>query len=574
MIKSVRSAVKLSRSSPRERNDSGYESDEDNENYLEQIITHHQPEQQLHVYPVLHGSRSPHLERRGTTIDDLISPRNSRHLSRSNLPRRYVQRSVSMSGQRSRRQSSVGNSQSLKSILQRRSTLFDSSIGNLIHLSGTPRLNSDDTYVSARFRNENTSKFVIGTLWNTFALVNNLFLQRPRKRRDAIPGDDIHAEELVHLEQLYSLAEQDRENDLHSTIRDAFLKPETNNLQSIIFDILSSNKKEPSCTCYGNHHVPSCIYYDHSLPYIKRYLDNTSELQKIVYDIQKSNKPKFQDASTQSYIDKPVRTFIHSKSMANAATQSTLGEVFSHAATQYSPREISTQFNPNDRNYINIFPPMKANDYINVNAATQVTPIENENMSTQYTLEKSSPKKPNSPKKMDNEAIYNQRTSMMNELKQVISSTNFKPNITNEENKPQHNHTVRSLVSIFETTQPLIGMKMNLPVRQKSIIESPQMNIPTEEIQSPISQDTVEQYANEVASSIVDNAVLTATTTTVYHNEQLHRRFSFYKNGGAHGKSLLFQSNTFVPASDVPIRELDQNSRGIFLSRIVDKIFI
>ncbi len=545
LIKSVRSAVKLSRYSSRERSDSGYESNEDTEDYLEQIITNHQ--QQIHVYPLLHTSRSPNMERRGTTIDDLISSKNDRRASRSasssNLPRRYIQRSASMSAQKTRRQSSVGSSQSLKPIIHRRSTLFDSSMGSLIRLTSTPRLNDDDTYLSTRFRNENTSKFVIGTLWNTFALVNNLFLQRPRKRRNAIAEENIQTEQLAHLRQLYSLAEQDQNNELtlnnnlQSVIREALLEPETNNLQSIIFDILSTNKKQ-HCTCYGNHHISSCIYYDHSLPYIKRYLDNTSELERVFYDIEKSNKPKVQDASTQSYIEKPIRTFIHSKSMNNAATQSSpIGTYRSHVSTQ-------------------------------------VTPIENENVSTRYSLEKISSKKTN-PKKIDDETIYDRRNSLMNELKQVISSSDFKLNTTNEENKYLPNHTVRSLVSIFETTKPIIK-KSNLPIQQNPITtnsieltppDSALLNISTEEIQSSIVHDTIEQYANEIASNIVDNAVLTATTTAVYHNEQLHRRFSFYKNGGGHGKSLLFQSNTFVPLNERRNEEVDQNLRGIFYLR-------
>jgi hypothetical protein len=193
VAKSVRSAAKI-RSYSRERNDSGYESNEETENYLEQIVTNHQQEQQFHVYPVLHGSRP-------------------------------AQRSASMFTQKSRSQSST--SQTLKPIIHRRSTIFDSTIGRLIGLTGAPRIdNEDETYVSTQFRNENTSKFVIGTLWNTFALVNNLFLQRPRKRRNAISGEStIQPDQLAHLQQLYSLAKRDQSST-------------TDNLQSIIVDIV------------------------------------------------------------------------------------------------------------------------------------------------------------------------------------------------------------------------------------------------------------------------------------------------------------------------------------------------
>jgi hypothetical protein len=225
-----------------------------------------------------------------------------------------------------------------------------------------------------------------------------------------------------------------------------------------------------------------------------------------------------------------MRTFIHLKS-----TQS-----HSHASTQYSPRETP----------MNILPSMKDKDYIYINVGTQVTPIENQDISIQSIPEKIS------SKKIDDEMIHDQRNSLMNELKQVLSSSNSKTNLINEENKHLlPNHTVRSLVSIFETTKP-----SNLSARQKPNIE---LAPPKEEIQSPIIHDTIEQYANEIASNIVDNAVLTATTTTVYHNEQLHRRFSFYKNGGGYGKSLLFQSNTFVPLNDASI---DRNHQGIFFS--------
>jgi hypothetical protein len=159
----------------------------------------------------------------------------------------------------------------------------------------------------------------------------------------------------------------------------------------------------------------------------------------------------------------------------------------------------------------------------------------------------------------------------MNELKQVLTSLPSQSQIINEEQKSLPNHTVRSLVSMFETT--LEVNKPNLIFRQKTTNDNPKvltpsettlLNISTEEIHSSIVPDSIEQYADEIASNIVDNAVLTATTTTVYHNEQLQRRFSLYKNGGGVGKNLLFQTNTFVPSTEIMHEEFDENLRGIF----------
>ncbi len=537
----------------RERNDSGYESNEDTDNYIEQIVNNYQQEE-FHVYPVLHESRSPNIERRGTTIDDLITSN-----SRSNISQRYNQRSSSISSQKLRRQSSIGNSQTLKPILHRRSTLFDSSIGTLIRLTGTPKLNNNDnTYLSTTFRSENTSKFVIGTLWNTFALVNNLFLQRPTKRRNALSGEtNIQSEQLTNLQRLYSLAKQDREkeystNNLQSIITEALLEPQTKNLQSIVFDILSSNKKH-HCNCYENHHIPSCIYYDHSLPYITRFNDKTSELEQIFEDMMKPNKRKYQDAATQSYVEKPSRTFTHLKSTNNVATQSSIRGSKINISTQTIDYN-KNNFNSNNTDLIRLEPKIN-NPIVNEDISTRKPSILNQ-------------LKPKPIENNNNNNIYDRRNSLMNELKQVLaSSSSSKQEKIPEENKSLPNHTVRSLVSMFETTSTI--KNLNLLISQKPIInlsnvltppESTLLNISSEEIQSSSLNNTIEQYANDIASNILDNAVLTATTTTLYHNEQLQRRFSFYKNGGGHGKNLLFQANTFLPST----QQEDQNSRGIF----------
>ncbi|CAF4598563.1 unnamed protein product, partial [Rotaria magnacalcarata] len=69
------------------------------------------------------------------------------------------------------------------------------------------------------------------------------------------------------------------------------------------------------------------------------------------------------------------------------------------------------------------------------------------------------------------------------------------------------------------------------------------------------------------ASNIIENAVSTGTTRSVYHNEQQQReqqrRFSFYNNNGGQGKSLLFQSNTFVPVNGTVNQGKNQDFRGI-----------
>ena len=165
--------------------------------------------------------------------------------------------------------------------------------------------------------------------------------------------------------------------------------------------------------------------------------------------------------------------------------------------------------------------------------------------------------------------MHDRRNSLMSELKEAISSLKTKLQTANQEEQTEEedeeneerllpNNTVRSLVLMFETTSPL-RKKSDLifPENNNSKVLTPpdlsSLNITAEKTPDPI-----EQYASEVASAIVDNAVLTATTTAIHHNEQLQRRFSLYKNGGGHGKSLLFQSNTFVPSNDD-----DSNLRGI-----------
>jgi len=501
--------------SSHERNDSGYESNEDPDNYLEQIINNYQREQ-FHVYPVFHETRSSN-----------------------------IQRSISMSAQRSRRKSLIGNSQTLKPFVQRRSTLFDSNIGGRL---------------IPRFQNEDTSKFVIETLWNTFSLVNNIFLQRPKKRRNAISGEsNIQPEQLAYLQQLYSLDQQ------NSILTETLLESQTRNLRSIVFDILSSSR-EQHCNCYGNHHIPSCIYYNHSLTYIKRFIDTTKELEKIFYDILRSNKPRYQDATTQSYIEKSRRSFTHCKLTNNVATQSSLIGTKTNISTQ------TIDINQKGIEYINILPQIKTklNDHNYMNTCIpEEIPSKKTSISTRFN-----------PKQIEDNNIYDRRNNLMNELKQVLTSSNPpKPQKINEDKSSLPNHTVRSLVSMFETTSA-IG-NSNLLISQKEITDNPTvlipplLNITTEEIHSSNVHDKIEQYANDIASNIVDNAVLkaTTTTTTVCHNKELKRRFSLYKNGGGHGKNLLFQANTFVPSITITNEEIDQNLRGIFQIKFFSMIF-
>ncbi|CAF1591017.1 unnamed protein product, partial [Adineta ricciae] len=532
---SVRLAGKFSR----ERNDSGYESNEENETYLDEIITNHQRNSTFYVYPVIHGPRSPARGRRGTTIDDLLSSNatsRSRSISSASLPRQQIQRSVSMSTQRIDDPSSARSSETLKPIIQRRSLIDESSIGTLIGLLGTPRLNpTDDTYVSTTFRNENTSKFVIGTLWNTFALVNNLFLQRPRKRRNALSGNfNIHADELAHLEALYSLAEREQANQfsithLQSIIGEALQTSDTHrtrHLQAMLFDILSSKKENP-CNCYGNHHVPSCVYYDHSLPYLRNSQEQTSSLENILRDIHKSSKPRRQDAATQSLLDKPRQSFTQLKTTTNVSTQSspmvTMKQIHYHVSTQYSPINQENNFNASTQT--------KNNDLLD--ASTQFSPRKSDQIAPVY-VNVSKSLRPAETKKTRSNSIPNHQNDLLSELKEVFSTS------TNPE--PNSNHSVRSLVSIFEANK------------------SPK-SFPSKSISA--SNVKIEQYANEVASNIVENAVEAATITlTNISDHQSQRRFSVYKNAGEHGKSLLFQSNTFVPPIEDPKEKFDETSRA------------
>lgn len=494
---SVRSAAKRSRCSSRARHDSGYESNEEiGESYLQRLIAHHRTHEQIvHVYPVLHGPRSPPSDRRQSVVDE---PRSS-----SSLPGRYLRQSMSMSPDKSRRVSSSQPSPTLKPIIHRRSTIFSSSIGSLIRVAGSPRLNNDDeTYISTRFRSENTSKFVIGTLWNTFALVNNLFLQRPRRRRNAIAGDtSIQAEQLAHLERLYSLAEQNRDEETPFNTRRPPTTERVTNLQAILFDVLSAIRDHP-CSCYDNQHLASCPFYDHSVPYLRSYSDRTSRLERIVADLHKAPR---RDASTQSSEEKPVR-------LTRPAVQ--------HASTQFR----STR----DPVYINVLSSAKPEDLSqrSFDASTQYSPM-----------------------------VVRPRVITVERLRDLPGDLRCRDSSTSpmeETSAGGKPHTVRSLVSMFENSPT----ESHLPAQDDD--DALQVLVPDDlrllhlghedEAQSSITYGTIEHYADDVASSILEDAVLTATTTAVHHDdERRRRRFSFYNNAGGHGKSLLFQSNTFVP---------------------------
>ena len=76
-----------------------------------------------------------------------------------------------------------------------------------------------------------------------------------------------------------------------------------------------------------------------------------------------------------------------------------------------------------------------------------------------------------------------------------------------------------------------------------------------------------------MASNIVEDAVEAATTTlTNINDHQSQRRFSVYKNAGEHGKSLLFQSNTFVPSIENPKEKFDETSPGIFDEKLIRQL--
>ncbi|CAF1037344.1 unnamed protein product, partial [Didymodactylos carnosus] len=142
----------------------------------------------------------------------------------------------------------------------KRRSLFSlgSGIESLVRLDN-PRTFDDKTVLSSSFKNENTSKLLIGTLWNTFALVNNLFLQKARKRRDALTLTDLNADQLEYLQRLANLMNyynQDEETDYESNVNDvdqqeeeknttyeletimhALQQTETTNLETILSDL-------------------------------------------------------------------------------------------------------------------------------------------------------------------------------------------------------------------------------------------------------------------------------------------------------------------------------------------------
>lgn len=724
MAESVRSAAKKKRSF-RERNDSGYESNENDDDYLQRVITNYQRNENIiHVYPVLHGPRSPSLERRRNTIVDsgsVISD-DGNSSRRSSISQRPIHRSQSMSPQKSRRVSSTASTQTLKPIIHRRSTLLNPNIGSLIKIFGSPRLNNEDeTYISTRFRNQNTSKFVIGTLWNTFALVNNLFLQRPRTRRDAIAGDtSIRADELAHLEELYFQAEKSQFNEMMNeptqklpgnsilkrrTTMDATTNTERiNNLQSIVFDILSSTLTH-RCTCYEDHHLSSCPFYDHSAPYFKPFSAQTERLEMIIREILALKKANRRDASTQSSAEKPTRIFTHMKGKDNiknrldgldqsaksVATQSSpldskqyqyksrvmltsskQIESFRNsdridATTQYSPAssenkskvlvDSSTQFDPTvigdsqsqiyqrepirlnaqhgkSHIYVNIpsslrwqqknstgidastqfsrnspeidftrkkscstqfsptFPPGNKTDFSNRSTNTEINIMRNISVQTSPVhisskkAEQLIPSNRNSPEttKTSAQTISSTKKFMRTTIENRILEEKHTSYASNDSTRKKEttekklsDKTVDNVDHKLSTTNQSNESSQFLLLPQSSVLHQP-----TEELQPSNIYDTIEQFANEVASNIVENAVVTATTTPINHQAarnnktgyEARRRFSLYNNGGGHGKSLLFQTNTFLPVIGLNAlnkREADQNKfdRGIlFFNRL------
>ena len=412
-------------------------------------------------------------------------------------------------------------------------------------MAGSPRLNNDDeTYISTRFRSENTSKFVIGTLWNTFALVNNLFLQRPRKRRNAIAGDtSIQAEQLAHLERLYSLAEQNRDDETPFNARRPTTERVTN-LQAILFEILSAIRDHP-CSCYDNQHLASCPFYDHSVPYLRSYSDRTSRLERIVADLHKGPR---RDASTQSSEEKPIR-------LLRPAVQ--------HAATQFR----STR----DPIYINVVSSLKPDDLsqTSLDASTQVSPVKDLRIRTNHAATQYSPMVIR-PRVITVERLHDASTQFNSDLPVEHSNLLLQDSSTSPmEETPAGGkpHTVRSLVSMFENspTESHLSPEDDLQVL---VPDDPRLlHLGNEEAQSAIIYETIEHYADDVASSILEDAVLTATTTAVHHDDERRRRFSFYNNAGGHGKSLLFQSNTFVPllsaSVDVLQDEKEENADAL-----------
>ena len=641
LAKSIRATAKLNYHSHRKRNDSGYESTEDTDSDFEQIIANYQQTQVYHVYPVSSVKRPTSIALRSTTIDNLMSESHIPSPRSSKTSRQHVHRSASLLTQKSHLQSSINNNRMPTPSTRNCSTILDSNFGTLTDLPTTPRLNNQDgnTYSSTRFRNENTSKFVIGTLWNTFALVNNLFLQRSGSRRNATYNEStVHTDQLAHLEELHSSTVHDQPNEiptnhLESVVNEILLEPNTNktdHLRSIVSNMFISMRNH-YCSCYGNHHIPSCAYYDHSLPYVRYFHNETTQFEETFRNVKQSNKFEHQNVAIQSQMKKPPRFFTHIIPTTNVATQSspilTLTQLHNHRNNPFDDKNnISIQMNSkevdnidvstqtlennfddkpienydhinncqsklnkyNDNLYVNVstqFSPIVIKDsptYFNyplinntkvnyIHASSQISPIKFEDISTQYCLEdiKIKHEKILNLNRIRDNHISNQRNYLINELKQALPSSTLNEETINDkesEKKSLPAHTVRSLVSMFETSSSL--MKPNLVLQRKtstkltvghlkeiSPVDSMCLNIAVEETnRSDTQHDMIQQCVNEIAPDIIDNDILTATTTTIVYdnNRQKSRRFSLYKNGGGHGKNLLFQSNTFVPENDDP----------------------
>ena len=498
-------------------------------------------------------TRSAQFRRRGTTIDDILSSdQSSPVITRRRTTDSTNQRSLSMSPMKTRSESSMRTNQTLKPIIQRRSTMLNSSIAQLVRLTGVPRLHADDdAYISDTFKNENTSKFVIGTLWNTFALVNNLFLQRPRKRRNAMTGESIQAEQLARLQQMYSIAERNQNDQQTSTdnlrsIADEILTPrKTENLRTIVSNLESPTQK-PLCTCYGTHHVPSCQFYDHSLPYIKKFIDRTVQLESKYLNVQQQpNRLVSRDATTQSDPDKPPRISPHLKSLHHVSTQSSpiqqFKQTYSNVSTQCSPIESQRKYI--NHHYVNMSTQKNPNK-ISTDSSTQFSPLSSEqiyvNTTVQLSPTESDDQRRISPKKAPEENIYDRRNAFFREIRPIAQPSQDQ----------QSNPKVKNLVSLFETTLPLKKPTYVVPLIGPKV----DRNLPT----------AVRQYANGVASKIVKNAVSTASENIIQTNEQLQKRFSLYKNGGGHGKNLLFRTNTFLPSPEQTKQNLEPNIRGNF----------
>ncbi|CAF0737106.1 unnamed protein product, partial [Didymodactylos carnosus] len=209
---------------------------------------------------------SPSSLQRSTRMDHRLSRKDNLPLS-SPLKPILSKRRLTEADFSSTRGSVAAPSESRRSI-------FSSSLG--IESSSRlnqPRVFDDKTVVSSSFRNENTSKFLIGTLWNTFALVNNLFLQKARRRRDALTSADLNPDQLEHLQRLAQLAnyynqqeETDYENDIDNvyqqqdenttheleTIMHALQHPGTVNLERILSDLRHPIRRFSSTSTTSN----------------------------------------------------------------------------------------------------------------------------------------------------------------------------------------------------------------------------------------------------------------------------------------------------------------------------------